>query len=103
MRALARGDLPLTDLRDRVDYDDEVAWLEFRLHGRPFHWDLEFNDDWVDAALFRNFAGLLEKADTSRRFTYHDLGRQDCLIGCSTSEQLSMIRKRTGLKFEWLS
>jgi hypothetical protein len=35
--------------------------------------------------------------------SYHRLQGQDCLIGCSTPEQLSRLRKETGLDFQWLS
>jgi len=106
MRALAEGDLPLIDLRDGFEGDDEFdygpAWLEFRLHGRSHRWVFRVDDDWVDPTVLSKFAHLLDQAETSKRFTYYGLNGQDFLIGCSTPNQLSTIRKRTGLRFTWL-
>jgi hypothetical protein len=102
MRDLAGGALPLTAIRDAIDWDENKAWLEFELDGATIHWDLKLEDDWVDPTLFGRFAVLLAGRDGARRFTYLDLMGQDCLIGCSPPEQLGALQKKTGLKFTWL-
>jgi len=49
------------------------------------------------------FAQLLAQQRTDKRFTYLDLGGQDCLIGCCTPSQLANLNKNTELNFEWLT
>jgi hypothetical protein len=63
---------------------------------------LEVDDDWVDPLVFCRFVDLLAERQADRRYTYLDLGGQDCLIGCCTDEQLKSLRKLTGLQFKWL-
>jgi hypothetical protein len=48
---LTKGLLPITDLRDHVDLENETAWVEFKLGGQSVHWDLEVSDDWIDPGL----------------------------------------------------
>lgn len=104
LRDLAEGDLPLQNITDRIEQFDEpnFAWLEFELHEQKYHWNLEIDTDWVDTNIFALFDELLEKSKSSKRFTYFDLGGQDCLIGCSNSENLEKLKQITKLKFKWL-
>lgn len=103
MRDLANGDLPLQKITDYVDVDEEVAWLEFELNGKKYHWDLKIEDDWVDTEIFGKFIRLLEKRNSNKKYIYFDTGGQDCLIGCCTSEQLKKLREVTNLDFIWLT
>ena len=102
MSTLAQGDLPLQKVDDHVDFEEGVAWLSFALDGQPHKWTLKIDDDWVDPALFDRFAELLASRKSGKRFTYINLGGQDCLIGCATPEQRACLAARTGLKVEWL-
>ena len=102
MRDLARSDLPIEKTVDHVDIENDSAWLEFELDGQRVHWDAAVQDDWVDPAMLSRFAALLEERNTGRRFTYLDLGGQDCVIGCSSPEQMTLLRKRAKLAFKWL-
>ena len=52
--------------------------------------------------ILSRFAALLEERNTGRRFAYLDLGGQDCVMGCSSPEQLTLLRKRAKLAFKWL-
>ncbi len=103
MRDLAQGDLPITTITDYVDIEEGVAWLEFEIDGQKIHWDAEVQDDWVDHTILSRFAELLASRGTGRRFTYLDLKGQDCIIGCSTATQMTALRQKTGLDFQWLS
>jgi hypothetical protein len=103
MRDLARGDLPLTNIRDFVDVEEGVAWLAFELDGKAIRWDAEVDDDWADPMIFTRFAELLALRGTGARFTYLNLGGQDCVIGCATEHGLATLNARTGLEFTWLS
>ena len=102
MAMLAGDALKLHDVEDHVDIEQGSASLSFALSGQRIVWVPEINDDWVDARILSNFVELLGRQTTSKRFTYINTGGQDCLIGCAASEQLSLLRKTTGLKVEWL-
>jgi hypothetical protein len=103
MRTLARGALPITNLQDHLDLDEEVAWLSFDLDGRRVRWDLQVQNDWVDSNVFTQFVKLLDRRRTGRHFTCLDLGGQDCVIGCATDEELARLNTITGLSFARLS
>ncbi len=101
-RDLARGELPIQNIRDRVDIENGDAWLEFELNRETIHWGARVNDDWIDPEIISKFCGLLAAQNGARRYTYFDLKGQDCLIGCATEEELRRLRKATGLRFTWL-
>jgi hypothetical protein len=100
---LAGGDLQLDDLKDYVNVEESVAWLSFTSNGQRVRWDAKVDDDWVDATVLSRFAELLRSRETGRRYTYCDLGGQDCLIGCATRENLQRLRTATGMDFVWLT
>jgi hypothetical protein len=102
MSLLAQGALPITDIADEFDWAAGVVWLRFRLASEPIDWPARIREHWIDPALFSRFALLLEAQDTARRFTYLDLGGQDALLGCATPQQFAELRRRTGLRFQWL-
>ncbi len=103
MALLAQGDLPLENIDDEVDLEEGEAWLSVTLDGHTYKWQPRVNEDWLDPSILSRLAGLLAARDTGRRFTYIDLGGQDCLIGCATEEQRACLESRTGLKVEWLT
>jgi len=103
MNELAGGELRMDQIEDYVDIEEETAWLSFKLKGRAFKWDAAVDNDWVDPTILSRFAQLLAQQRTDKRFTYLDLGGQDCLIGCCTPRQLASLNKNTGLNFEWLT
>ena len=102
MTLLSGDALRLQNIEDHVDVEGRRASLSFTINGQKTVWAPEVNDDWIDSCILSNFAELLGRQDTSKRYTYIDLGGQDCLIGCATPEQFSLMRENTGLKVEWL-
>jgi hypothetical protein len=102
MTALTRGDLRLERINDHVDLENEEAWVSFSLDGKEMKWHANIDDDWIDAGILSLFAELLATRKTEKRYTYLDLGGQDCLIGCATPEQLAKINNATRLNFTWL-
>jgi hypothetical protein len=102
MSLLAQEALPMTDISDEFDWAAGVVWLRFRLRGQPFDWPARIREHWIDPALFSRFVLLLEAQETLLRFTYLDLGGQDALLGCATPQQFAELRRRTGLRFQWL-
>jgi hypothetical protein len=102
LAVLAHPALPIEDVEDYVDIEGDEAWISFKLDGQPEKWVAEVNDDWVDATVLSRFAVLLQSRSL-KRFTYVDLGGQDCLIGCATPDQKEKLTKATKLKVKWLT
>jgi hypothetical protein len=100
---MAGGDLPLTDVQDFVDLEAETVWVAFSLDGAAHRWTCKVDDDWVDPSVLTRFADLLAKRNTGRRFTYLDLGGQDCILGCFTEAERSRLRRVTRLEWDWLT
>jgi hypothetical protein len=102
MSTLAGDALALENLHDEFDLRRGVAWLTFTLRGYEFRWPARIEERWIDPNLLSHFVALLDAQGTNRRYICLDLGGQDCLLGTATDEQLSALRKITGLAFEWL-
>jgi hypothetical protein len=100
---LSKGTLAILNMSDHVSIEESVAWLEFEFLGKRVHWDFEVQDDWVDAGVFSQFVRLFHQVPSDSRFTYGDLGGQDCLIGFSTEQQRRALTTLTGVNFEWLT
>lgn len=99
---LSKGALGISSLADHVDVEASEAWIEFDHHGLRMHWDLEVDNDWVDAAIFTKFVSLFAATSSEARFTYGNLGGQDCLIGFSTEAQRKALSSLTRIEFVWL-
>jgi hypothetical protein len=95
---LAHGTLPLQNLRDHVDLENGVAWVEFDLDGKTIHWDLPVSDDWMAPELFSNLQALASRSD--QRFFITALG-QDSLIGFGTAAMKAKLSELSGLTFAW--
>lgn len=102
MSLLAQGALPISDISDELDWAAGMVWLRFRLRDEQFDWPARLREHWIDPVLFSRFVVLLEAQDTPLRFTYLDLGGQDALLGCAAPQQFAELRRRTGLRFQWL-
>jgi hypothetical protein len=101
-RDLAGGELPLADIEDSVDLEAGEASVTFALDGKSYAWTCEVDDDWVDAAIISKFAEVFTARETGRRYTYLDLGGQDCVIGCLSDADRIKLSEATGLDIEWL-
>jgi hypothetical protein len=90
---MAQGSLPLSDFQDHVDINEGKAWLRFKCQGKPIQIDCAVQDDWVDTSIFGHLVDLLATCDPNKLLIYHDLGGQDCIIGCTTRAQLEKLQK----------
>jgi hypothetical protein len=93
MQEMAQGSLPLSDIQDHVDLEEETAWLRFTCQGEPVHIDCKVEDDWVDTDIFGHFIDLLAKCDPNKLFIYYNLGGQDCILGCVTRAQYAALEQ----------
>lgn len=98
MKGITQGSLPIENIRDYVDIESEIAWIEFDFHGQPIHIDCEVKDDWVDGKLFKHFVDLLAKSDPSKIFVYYDLHAQDCILACVAKSDLAKLTQ-SGIAF----
>jgi hypothetical protein len=96
---LTGGDLKFEGLKDYVDVDEEVAWIELSTNGRTERVDLKVDDDWVDPKVFAKLQDWLDETGSKRRFAAQGLG-QDLLLICKPPEQIRMINRATGLRFK---
>jgi hypothetical protein len=101
MKSIAQGSLPIEDIRDHVDIEEGIAWLEFGFRGELKHIDCKVNDDWVDGSVFTHFVDLLAQSDPEKRFLYYDTDGQDCILACVTNAQFKEL-KRAGVGFQLL-
>jgi hypothetical protein len=97
---LAKGQLPLTALRDHVDIENGEAWVEFTLDGQPVHWDLEVDNDWLAPELYTRLQQLVESHAGGKKFFIVALG-QDSLVCFGDDAMKEALSKLSGLKFEW--
>ena len=97
---LAKGSLPITNIRDYVDVGHKVAWVEFVLDGKEVHWDLKVNDDWVDPELYSRLQELVIPRAAGKRFFIVALG-QDSLISFGEERLKQALSEFSGLKFQW--
>jgi hypothetical protein len=98
-RRLTGGDLKFEGVRDYVDVEEETAWVELSSNGRSERVDLKVNDDWVDAKILAKLQDRLDETGSGRRFATQGLG-QDVLLICKQPEQIRMINRATGLRFQ---
>lgn len=97
---LAKGHLPLTDLRDHVDIENDEAWVEFKLDGQPVHWDLEVSDDWVAPELYTRLQELVVARAGGKKFFIVALG-QDSLVCFGDAAMKESLSQLSGLEFQW--
>ena len=96
---LTGGDLTFDDVRDFVDVEQQIAWVEVSAKGRTERVDLKVDNDWVDPKIFAKLAEWLESGlAPRRRFAMHGLG-QDLLLICKPPEDIKQINRATGLRF----
>lgn len=96
---LTRGCLPLANISDLLDAENEAATLRFTLNDTCYEWTFSWNGASLDNSLFTRFALLLHERDSSRRLVCCRLGGHDALIGCFTPEERTGLEQLTGLTF----
>ena len=96
---LAKGMLPLENIRDRVAIDEGEAWVEFELKGKTIHWDLEVSDDWMAPELYSNLQQLVS-SQSEKKFFIIALG-QDSLICFGDAAMKQKLSDLSSLEFQW--
>jgi hypothetical protein len=102
MAELTQGALVIENARDQVDLEAGTASLDFEHSGGTAHMDFNVNDDWLDPAVFSQFAQILARSASSKVFLYHDTGGQDGVIACVTRDQFAALKK-AGVNFKLLA
>jgi len=93
-------ELNFTDIKDFVDIESGTAWVSFRENAVDYKWDLIIDNDWVDMSLFQKVQSLTKDTKSIGQFYWYDTKGQDFVIGCYSSEEVKIIKKKTGLNFQ---
>jgi hypothetical protein len=95
LQTMTGAALAIRDVRDHVDIEEQLAWLEFRLDGRPVRWEFGVQDDWLDPEVFTRYDALLAEAGSGLRlwgcFDGH-YGQQGFLAALSAAGCRSFVR-----------
>jgi hypothetical protein len=98
--SLTGGVIQLQSIKDYVDIQEGVAWLQFALRGKSVKWDLEVSDDWLAPEFYSNFQELARRENPNRGFFICALG-QDSLIGYGDAQMKDAVGRFAGLQFTW--
>lgn len=81
--------LGLADIRDRVDLEANVAWVEFVHRGQRMRWDAKVEDDWMDPRIVANYDELLGSAGAPVRIysNYTDYGQVEFFAAFTAAEK----------------
>lgn len=103
MERITRGKLSFENVRDYVDIEEGVAWLEFDHEGQAYRLDLLAENDWIDPQFFTLLSEITADRKDNYRFTqFNGDGGQEMIFGFESPESLNKIVAATGLEFEWL-
>ncbi|AIQ14299.1 hypothetical protein [Paenibacillus durus] len=102
MIILAKGKLPLQNIKSMVDHDHEVAWFSFELYNKEYNWELQYNYDWFDIGFVEKFSDLCSELQLEERYIFLNL-EQDCIISFCTLDQYNQLNKLMKYKFEFMA
>lgn len=102
LREISGGEFPAENIRDCVDLDKEQAWVQFDFDGAMHKFDAKVDNDWVDPQIFAWIDSLQRNRGTSRRLFCNEADGQNLLLGFATPKSLDLLRKKTGLQFDWM-
>ena len=80
--------LELANIKDFVNIDTGVAWVEFMYRGEQIHWDAEVEDDWMDPYLIVKYDELLKASGKDVRIysNHTDYGQIAFFAAFSSTE-----------------
>jgi hypothetical protein len=96
--ALTGGEITFDAVRDHIDPEAGVAWVEVERGGTTERLEFKFHGDWADPTILDWFQRVLAAAGSGRRFARYNLGQDDLII-CKTPEEIATINKVTRLRF----
>lgn len=97
IQRISNGELDFQDIKDKLDFKNKKASVEFSVNNDHYHWDLKFNDDWLDLDLFTKIQELCKKYKTQGQLTRFDYQELDIVLGYYTEEELKQIKESTKL------
>ncbi len=98
LHSMARERLPVTNVHDRVDIENDEAWVEFELLGNKVHWDAKVQDDWLDPYVVVKFDALLGEHTDLRIYSNHTDFGQVAFFGCFTREEFKRFDRLSKVK-----
>jgi hypothetical protein len=95
---LSRQRLPVTDITDRVEIEENEAWVEFGLLNAKIHWSAKVEDDWMDPSVVVKFDTLLAEHTDLRIYSNHTDFGQAALFGCFTPDEFKKFARLSKIK-----
>lgn len=93
------GDLPITDLWDEVDLENDIARFGCKKNGRAYEYNLVVTEDWLDTVFFDHLDSLMENG---KRIAILSLA-PDFLLIVATLEEITRICSELRLDFQLCS
>lgn len=99
LQQMSEDTLPISNITDYVDIEEETAWVEFDLDGSRIHWDANVDNDWLDPYIVIKFDKLLETYKTPFRiYSNHTDFGQCAFFTCFTQDEFERFQKLATFK-----
>jgi hypothetical protein len=93
--------LGITDIKDFVDIEKSLAWVEFKYQGKTIHWDAAVHDDWLDPNILVKYDSLLRDTKKGVRiYSNHTDFGQAALLAAFTDEEFKVFAKLSKVRVE---
>ena len=92
--------LTLTKIQDKVDYDEQEAWVSFESNGKVYQADLEFDDDWMDPNVLKLIIAAATDAGTERILGIGEPDGQSMNLCVMTPQQMKQLNMLTGTNYQ---
>ncbi len=98
---ISAGEVKATGASDTLEQGGSRAEVSFDIADEHYEWTVGCAEGVVDPSFLSQMVDLTERLGTRGRYTSFATG-EDIVIGFATPEQLSRLRKETGLDVVWL-
>ena len=101
--ALAGDDLPIVSIEAEVNAEEGYSRVAFSIDGEDVNWELGWNGDWVDGAIFVRMAKLLNSRNSDKTIGHWWPGDQTGVLICTSPGNIAKLAAETGLNVENLA
>jgi len=92
---ISKGDFSPDHVSDDIDFDAKTARVDITWRGEKRTYDLAFDNDWADPAIFDIVAKYLVGSEKKKRLAMHEGG----LIVCKPDVELQKLNTTTSMNF----
>ena len=102
LERITQGKLAFKNVKDNFDEDKDTCWVSFNYNGIDYKFDLKIEGRYADFELFTKIVELTQKSNITSRYTIFETNDESVVFGFETPDNLKQIKKKTGLKINWL-